>query len=86
MKNKIYTTLVALVCGLSILSAANVTSATVTRHCKWVPGHYYHGHYVPGKKVCWTGGKKTKRCKWVGGYTNKNGKYIPKHKVCYSRS
>lgn len=22
-------------------------------------------------------------CKWVGGYYNKYGEYIPRHKVCY---
>lgn len=76
MKNKIYTCMVALICTFSLLAASTNAEA---RHCKWVPGHWHHGHWVPEHKVCWGGHQ---HCKWVGGHW-RHGHWVPAHKVCW---
>ena len=72
MKNKVYQWLIAVSFGLSILSLVSTAEAYpvypvhMQGHCRYIPGHWQYGYYVPGHRVCW-GGYRV-HCRWVYGY------------------
>lgn len=69
--NKIKQILLIGACSLTLLGASSAADAYA---CRWVPGHYMNGYFVPGHRVCWGGGGGYyhrwgyRHCWWRHGY------------------
>lgn len=52
--------------------------------CRWIPGHWNNGYWVPATKVCNNAGYyyREPHCKWVGGFWS-HGYWYPAHRRCW---
>lgn len=88
MKNKITKCLATLAVAASLVTVTSVAQAYYGGNpgnryvCKWVPGHWKHGYWVQGTKVCWWKKTYNRGCIWRPGHWY-HGYWVPPTKVCW---